>query len=154
MKKSLLNLEKTYTTIAVDPKAKRILQGSEPHAENMLNILYRLMLYIREIKPLGTALLISMFRFMIIHHYITKDWHNSLDLALTSTILPQLESLPYWTLNVIREVFCNDVSKFFKKNLLEDDDYEKYRSDFRHLINFLKHVNRVPDGVIKRFKKQ
>ena len=152
VKKSLMKLEKKSTTLTIDHNTKKIQRGSDPQAEVILNVLYHLMLYIREIKPLGTALLITMFRFMITHHYITRDWQKSLDLALTSTILPQLESLPYWTLNVIKEIFCRDVSAFFKKNLVTDDDYEKYMTDFKHLINFLKYAGRAPNNIITKFR--
>ena len=152
VRKSLLGLEKKSTSITIDLSTKKIQQGSDPQAEATLNTLYRLMLYIRGIKPLGTALLITMFRFMITYHHITKDWQKGLDLALTSTILPQLESLPYWTLNVIREVFCNDVSTFFKAALITDADYEKYMTDFKHLIDFLKQVGHAPSSAIKKFK--
>ena len=154
VRKSLLGLEKKSTTITIDSNAKKIQQGSDPQAEATLNTLYRLMLYVRGIKPLGTALLITMFRFMITHHYITKDWQKGLDLALTSTVLPQLESLPYWTLNVIREVFCNDISTFFKANLVTDEDYEKYMIDFKHLIDYLKQVSHAPSNAIKNFKRK
>ena len=152
VKKSLLKLEKKSTTLTIDHHTKKIQLGSDSQAEAILNVLYHLMLYIREIKPLGTALLITMFRFMITHHHITQDWQKSLDLALTSTILPQLESLPYWTLNVIREVFCRDVSTFFKKNVVTDDDYETYTTDFKHLVTFLKYAGRTPSNIITRYK--
>ena len=152
VRKSLLGLEKKSTSITVNLSTKKIQQGIDPQAEATLNTLYRLILYIRGIKPLGTALLITMFRFMITYHHITKDWQKGLDLALTSTILPQLESLPYWTLNVVREVFCNDISTFFKATLMADDDYEKYITDFKHLIDFLKQVDHAPSNALKRFK--
>ena len=152
VRKSLLGLEKKSTSITVNLSTKKIQQGIDPQAEATLNTLYRLILYIRGIKPLGTALLITMFRFMITYHHITKDWQKGLDLALTSTILPQLESLPYWTLNVVREVFCNDISTFFKAALMTDDDYEKYITDFKHLIDFLKQVGHAPSNALKRFK--
>ena len=151
-KKSIMELEKKSTTLTIDYNIKKIQRGSDPQAEAILNVLYHLMLYIREIKPLGTALLITMFRFMITYHHIARDWQKSLDLALTSTILPQLESLPYWTLNVIREVFGRDVSTFFKKNVVTDDDYEKYTTDFKHLVNFLKYAGRTPSDIIARYK--
>ena len=154
VKKSLLKLEKKSTALTIDHSTKRVQQGSDPQAEEILNVLYHLMLYIRVIKPLGTALLITMFRFMITYHDITQDWQKGLDLALTSTILPQLESLPYWTLNVIREMFCRDVPTFFKKNLVTEDDYEKYMADFIYLIDFLKYVGRTPNNIITRFKNK
>lgn len=153
VKKSLKELEKISTKIKVDDATKTIVSNSDPDAENILNILHLLMTYIREIKPLGTALLISMFRFMITNYTLTNDWQKSLDFALTSTILPQLESLPYWTLKVVRAVCCNDVSNFFKTDPeIVRDGYENYRTDFEHLVGFLKKVNPPSKTILKRFR--
>ena len=147
-----LNLDNRSTTIAIDSDAQRIVQGSDPDAESFLGVLYRLMLYIRVIKPLGTELLITMFRFMITHHHMTKSWQNSLDLALTATVLPQLESLPYWTLVVIREVFCNDVTKFFASQATMESSREKYTTELVHLVSFLDLVGNTTNSIVKDFK--
>ncbi len=153
VKKSLKELEKISTTIKVDDTTKTVVSNSDPDAENILNTLHLLMTFIREIKPLGTALLISMFRFMITNHTLTNEWQKNLDLALTSTILPQLESLPYWTLKVVRAVCCNDTSNFFKTDPeILRDGYENYRTDFEHLISFLKKVKSPSKTILKRFR--
>ena len=153
VKKSLKELEKISTKIKVDDANKIIVTNSDPDAEKILNTLHLLMTYVREIKPLGTALLISMFRFMITNHTLTNDWQKSLDLALTSTILPQLESLPYWTLKVVRAVCCNDASTFFKIDPeIARDGYDNYRTDFEHLVSFLRKVNPPSKSILKRFR--
>ena len=153
VKKALKDLENTSTTIKVDEPKKEIIPSSDPEAVKILETLYLLMTYIREIKPLGTALLISMFRFIITNHTLTNDWQKSLDLALTSNVLPQLESLPYWTLKVIRSVFCYQPEQFFKNDpeILRDGT-ENYRIDFEHLTNFLNKVKTLPSGIANRFK--
>jgi len=153
VKKSLKELEKISTKIKVDDTNKIVVINSDPDAEKILNTLHLLMTYVREIKPLGTALLISMFRFMITNHTLTNDWQKSLDLALTSTILPQLESLPYWTLKVVRAVCCNDTGTFFKIDPeIARDGYENYRTDFEHLVSFLKKVKPPSKSILKRFR--
>lgn len=153
VKKALKDLENLTTAIQVDDSKKEIILNSDPDAIKILETLYLLMIYIREIKPLGTALLISMFRFIITNHTITNNWQKSLDFALTSTILPQLENLPYWTLKVTRSVFNSDPGQFFKNDPeILRDGYENYRTDFEHLYNFLKKIKPIPSGVFKRFR--
>jgi MoxR-like ATPase len=152
VKKALEDLKGINTTLQTDDAKMEIVNGSDPEAERILETLYTLMLYTREIKPLGTALLISMFRFMIVNHTITNDWVKSLDLALTSIIAPQLESLPYWTLKVARAVYCSDPGVFFKNDPEIVQGNENYRVDFDNFIKFLRKLKPLPDAIPRRFK--
>jgi MoxR-like ATPase len=146
------DLLENLPTIKFELADYKIQSCNDPEVIKILNVLHALMTYTREIKPLGTALLISMFRFMITNYTITNDWQKSLDLALTSTILPQLETLPYWTLKVIRAVFCNTPGFFFKSDSeIIRDGIENYRNDFSNLVNFLKKVKPPSNKIIKRF---
>ena len=139
-------------SIAVDVDEKKVLLGEDKDAEEILNILYRIMLYIRQIKPLGTALLVSMFRFMIVNHALGKSWDESLDLALTSTILPQFESQPYWTLKMMRAVICDEPVNFFNNDKEFGIQNDNYLNDIDSLCIFLKLTGISVSGVRKRLK--
>jgi MoxR-like ATPase len=152
VKKALEDLEGVKTTLQTDDAKMEIVKGSDPEAEKILETLYTLMLHTREIKPLGTALLISMFRFMIVNHTITNDWIKSLDLALASIVAPQLESLPYWTLKVCRSVYCSDPGVFFKTDREIIQGNENYRVDFDNFVKFLRKLKPLPDAISRRFK--
>ena len=153
VKKSSVNLDRIHTTIKVDDSKSEIVKGSDPETEKILETLYHLMIFLREIKPLGTALLISMFRFMVVNHTLTNNWQKSLDMALTSFVIPQLESLQYWTLKIIRAVYCQDVGQFFKNDLkIQKEDYENYTTDFESFVRFLKKVKPISGSILKRFR--
>ena len=142
------------TTIAVDDDNQTVVVGSDVEAEAALDTLYRIMTYIRLVKPLGTALLISMFRFMITNHKLTDDWNKSLDLALTSTVLPQIESFPYWTLKVVKNAVCGNLYEFFNT----DPDFKKsnksYFDDITKLGLFFKITGKPARKTFARIKKQ
>lgn len=151
--KGIKDLESLNTKIKVNDVKKEIIAGSDPETEQILDTLYLLMLFLREIKPLGPALLISIFRFVMVNEKLTNDWKKGFDLALTQYVIPQLESLPYWTLKVIRAVFCQDVSNFFKNDLeIKTDGIENYRNNFEALIRFLRKVRPVSNTILKRFR--
>ncbi len=142
IKKAMKNLETDVNLVLSDEEGKFVRGTGNPFDENIVDTLYTLMSFIREIKPLGTALLISMLRFMIIHHSLdlveNKKWSSSLDSALVSSIIPQIEALPYWTLKVIRAAFCYDLEKFFENDPeITDDGHEKYKKDFQKSTNFI-----------------
>lgn len=142
------------TTIAVDDDNQTVVVGSDVEAEAALDTLYRIMTYIRLVKPLGTALLISMFRFMITNHKLTDDWNKSLDLALTSTVLPQIESFPYWTLKVVKNAVCGNLYDFFTT----DPDFKKssksYLNDILTLRKFFATMGKPAKKSFDRIKKQ
>ena len=129
----------------------------DPDAENIVDTLYTLMSFIREIKPLGTALLISMLRFMIVNHSLelvkNKEWNSSLDSALVTSIIPQIEDLNYWTLKVIRAALCENLEFFFENDPeIKDDGHEKYKKDFRKSVNFLRKIKgEKRNKIIKKF---
>jgi len=154
VKKSLKDLENVRTTLKVDDQSRQVISGSDIDAENILDSLYLLMTYIREIKPVGTALMISMFRFMVSHHTITGNWEKSLDLALTSNIAPQLESLPYWTLKVAKSIFSSTPGIFFRTDAeILREGIDKYKNDFEHAVNFIGKFKKIPRRqILNNFK--
>ena len=110
------------------------------------------MAYIRQIKPLGTALLVSMFRIMIVYHALGKKWAESLDLALTSNLLPQLERQQYWKLKIIKAVICDSPFQFFKSDKEFTSSNENYLNEIDNLCGFLEIMGKSIRGVRKRLK--
>ena len=81
--------------------------------EEYLEILFDVLAFIRTFKPLGTAFPISMFQFMMTNYFLTKNWMESIDLAFTRQILPQLEQLDVSKLEIIREFCMGTIAKFY-----------------------------------------
>jgi len=157
IKKATHNLDATVNLVLSDEQKTFVRGKGDADAENIVDTLYTLMTFIREIKPLGTALLISMLRFMIVNHSLDlvekKDWDSSLDSALVTSIIPQIEDLNYWTLKVIRAALCGNLENFFENDPeIKDDGYEKYKKDFQKSVNFLRKIKgKKRNNIIKRF---
>ena len=86
--------------------------------------LYEIMSVIRKSKQLGTALMISVFKDMLIYHKMGQSWDESLDSALVKKIIPQLESLQVSTLGTIKRFVSGDIANFYA-NLSHDEHSEK-----------------------------
>jgi len=105
----------------------------------VLENLYEIMAYIRLTKNLGTALLISMFRFILINYLITKNWDKSLDQALLTNLLPQLESLQYWQIDSIMNFIWGRIHELFRKfDIRNRPDIDRYEEELKTLTRYLK----------------
>ena len=120
---------------AIEPYTK--LDSKQNPLETRFGIfgLYDVLSFIRRNKPLGTELLISMSKFILLYQYMTGDKDKSVDLALTTTILPQIESLPYQTLEVIH-ASLNGITGS-NQELFQKTDLE-YKHAKQHLLDYLK----------------
>ena len=102
--------------------------------------LYEIMSFIRESKQIGTALLISMFKDILIYHRMGQSWDSGLDSALTKTIIPQIEDLQISTLDNIKRFVNSDMGSFFVKFSYHDhaekiDDYVKELEKYKEYYN-------------------
>ena len=157
VKKAMEGIDGKVNLVVSQEEGKFVRGRGDLDAESIVDTLYTLMTFIREIKPLGTALLISMLRFIIVNHSLdlveNKKWDASLDSALVSSIIPQIEDLNYWTLKVIRAACCNNLEEFFENDVeIKDDGHEKYKKDFQRSVNFIKKIkNEKRNKIVKRF---
>ena len=108
----------------------------------VLDNLYDIMAFIRLSKNLGTALLISIFRLVLINYLTTKDWDISLDSALSTILLPQMESLHYWQLDSIMNFVGGRIHEMFRKyDINKKPDVDRYEDELKNLTKFLKMTN-------------
>ena len=77
--------------------------------------LYEIVSFIRKSKQLGTALLISIFKDMLVYHKMGQSWDSSLDSALAKAITPQIEDLQISALGSIKRFVNSDMASFFVK---------------------------------------
>jgi MoxR-like ATPase len=155
--KAMDGLDITANLVLSHEEGRFVRGKGDSDAENIVDTLYTLMTFVREIKPLGTALLISMLRYMIVNHALelveNKKWDSSLDSALVTSIIPQIEDLNYWTLKVIRAVLCDKVEDFFQNDQeIKDDGHEKYKNDFKKIVNGIGKIrDKKRNKIIRRF---
>jgi MoxR-like ATPase len=110
-----------------------------PDAYSLLTNLYEIMAFVRFSKNLGTAVLISMFRFALINYLKTKNLDNSLDAAVLTHLLPHLESLQYWQIDSIMNFVGGRIHEMFRKfDVNKHPDVNRYEEEFRNLTRYLR----------------
>jgi len=102
----------------------------------VLNNAYDVLDFIRASKPLGTAILKSIYQTLLIGSKITEDFNKSLDLSLNTNLIPQLENVQTTTLETIAEFFTGDVTKLFQEKQ-DSPVRERYVDDFKMILNYV-----------------
>ena len=102
--------------------------------------LYEIMSFIRKSKQLGTALLISIFKDMLVYHQMGNNYDQSLDSALTKKILPQLEGLPVSTLRILKRFVHGTISNFYIDFSIDEheDKIEDYAKELEVYKKYFK----------------
>ncbi len=130
IKYALKDIDDDFTSIIqVDEKE---LNYKILGVESQLNQAFEILSLIRQFKPLGTAILKSIYQTMLVSTKIGEK--NSLDRAINANIIPQLENLPKSTLEIIYNFLFRDVSDFLQKI----DQKERYLKDMHSLFEFVK----------------
>lgn len=104
---------------------------------SLVDSTYEIMSFIRYTKNLGTSILISIARFVFAHSLASNDLENSLDLALRSNVVPQLENVSKWSLEVIKGFACENIVDFLKSVSPDAVDFAKYEAEFVKLLRYL-----------------
>lgn len=110
-----------------------------PEVYSLLTNLYEILAFVRLSKNLGTAVLISMFRFALINYQQTKNLDNSLDAAVLTHLLPHLESLQYWQIDSIMNFVGGRIHEMFRKfDVNKRPDVDRYEEELRNLTKYLR----------------
>ena len=114
-----------------------LLQNSNEKIDEKL---YEIMSFIRKSKQLGTALLISIFKDMLVYHQMGNNYDQSLDSALTKKILPQLEGLPVSTLRILEKFLHGTISDFYINFPIDkyEDKIEDYAKELEVYKKYFK----------------
>jgi hypothetical protein len=123
--------------IVLDDEIKAIdISRTESSFIPFIENAYYVLEFIRTTKPLGTAILKSIYQTMLVGIKLTGDYEKSLDFALTSSIVPQLENLRSSTLEMIVNFLFYDIIEFFKE-IHKGNEREQYKEDFRSFLAFI-----------------
>ena len=123
-------------------ESEQVINDEEPWIS--LRALHNLLSYIRRTKPLGTELPISMFKFILMHHSMNDNWGKSLDMALTATVLPQLESLSYQSLKIIK-ITLDKITGNELDTYPDTDNRPEYKTPVKHLCDHIKYLRNEDD---------
>lgn len=119
---------------------KKIIQRKKvtPKIIKTFDAAYDILAFIRESKNLGTSTLISIYSYIITDTQTQEaDFDKSLDAALRSTVIPQLENVPRWAVETIRAFCCENTVDFFRSKKSTDLAFPKYVGEFAKLIEYL-----------------
>jgi len=124
--------------IILDPGNRTIVrEKTDSTFLSLLDSAYEIMRFIRYAKNLGTAILISMFKFIFVDNITNKNLENSLDLALRSNVIPQLENISIWSLEAIKAFSCENIEPLFRQASPDSVDFNKYEMEFAKLLRYL-----------------
>ncbi len=97
---------------------------------------------VRIFKKLGPAVLKLIYQNLIVGTIISQDSKNSLDNALTSNLIPQLEHESSQSLEIIRALHTNSLNPFITKAYDDQADKESYLNSFEKLFDYLEISNK------------
>lgn len=134
---SELRLKDYEDFILLDDTGKKVLPGRS-NAEFYSRILqaYYFLDLVRVFKKLGTAILQLIYQNMLVAVKITKDAKLSLDNALTSTLIPQLENLSSASLGTIEALYNENIVQYFK-DAYKSPNRQSYGEPFEKVLEYL-----------------
>jgi MoxR-like ATPase len=140
--------------IVLDHEKKTIVRDkSDQDFLSLVDSTYEIMSFIRLTKNLGTAILISMFKFILVDSLTNDHLENSLDIALKSNVVPQLENVSKWSLEAMRAFACEDITDFFKNVSPDSVDFNKYETEFLKLVHLYLNKDNIQHR-LERFRKK
>ena len=112
---------------------------------------YEILDFVRITKPLGTAILKSIYKTILVGMRLMGDPASSLDIAINSNLIPQLESIGVTSLETLYSLIFGDVIEFFKEKHI-GNERDQYQHEFRNFLNLIG-ANK-PDEKVKQFMQQ
>ena len=127
--------------IAIKKARNQIPEGAAYDSQvsdlnTVFETLQEILAFIRISKPLGTAILISMFQDMLVYSKMGKEPNECLDAALVKKIIPQLESLPASAIRAIRLFVDNNFAQHYVK--FDWDARREQSQDYAHELENLR----------------
>ena len=140
-----LDLDLPFNLIVLDHTNKIILPASnDDDFYRRVMQAYYVLDTVRIFKKLGPAVLKLIYQNLIVGTIISQDSKKSLDNALTSNLIPQLEHESFQSLEIIRALNTADsLNSFITKAYDNQADKESYFNSFEKLFDYLEISNKV-----------
>ena len=136
-----------FDKIRLDHKNKKINKGkSEEDFYNRMMQAYVFLDTVRVFKKLGTAILKLIFQNLIVGTIMTKNSKTSLDNALTSNLIPQLENISITFVSAINSMHSDNLLTYLK-DAYKSPNRQSYVQAFEKILDYLqiKNKNLVSD---------
>ena len=99
-----------------------------------LEIAYDVLDLCRAYKPLGTAILKSIYQTLLVAEKLKEK--DAIDYALNANLIPQLETLDKTSLTLMYKFMFEDIVNYMQKDL-EPENIEKYSKSFKAILEFI-----------------
>ena len=136
-----------FDKIILDHKNKRIdKENSEEDVYNRMMQAYFFLDTVRVFKKLGTAILKLIFQNLITGTIMTENSKTSLDNALTSNLIPQLENISITFVSAINSMHSDNLLPYLK-DAYKSSNRQSYVQAFEKILDYLqvKNKNLVSD---------
>ena len=139
-----LDLDSPFDKVILDHVNKKIIEDkSDEDFYRRVMQAYFVLDTVRVFKKLGPAVLKLIYQNLIVGTIISQDSKNSLDNALTSNLIPQLEHESSQSLEIIRTLHTTDsLNSFITKAYDDQADKESYLNSFEKLFDYLEISNK------------
>ena len=132
-----LELESPFDKIIFDDTNKKInKEKSDSDFYNRVMQAYAFLDTVRIFKKLGTAVLKLILQNLIMGVIITNNSKVSLDNALTSTLIPQLENMSSSHVSTIHAMHSDNLDSFLR-NSYTDLNKQNYVQSFEKILDYL-----------------
>ena len=132
---------------------------TEPNSDTWKYLVfsYEILAYIRRSNKLGTALLIAVYKFILVFRAMkdgdgkNHEFDYCLDLALCNSIIPQISKLPPMKLQSILGFISGNISgEIWKKDYRDDDESQKKLKEVKELVDFINdHTEKESEKAVK-----
>lgn len=138
-----------------DNTDKKIINKEKSNKEfvRVVEKAYDVLDFVRMSKPLGTAILKSIYQTMLTAASMNNNFDKILDFGLRTNIIPQLENLQPTNIETLISVFYEKPIEFFEKIQDNGTNKEKYKDDFSNLLEFIGLSKGHREQILEQFSK-
>ena len=132
-----------FHKIVLDDKNKKIdKEKSEGDLYNRVMQAYYFLDTVRVFKKLGTAILKLIFQNLVVGTIMTENSKTSLDNALTSNLIPQLENISITFVSAIHAMHSDTLVSFLKE-AYKSPNRQSYVEAFEKILDYLQIQNKI-----------
>ena len=142
-----------FTDIINFNKREILAKKSDKQLVDLIWNVQYIFMFIRLFRNLGTGILKSIYKLLLVSYQMSENKSNLLDNALIVNIIPLLKHVQPEIIQIIHEYCFNDLNQYFEKIHNKNDHVEcmkhaKYFSIYLEFLNVKK--NNINENFIKR----
>jgi len=159
VKSSARDLDISKVEDSLDKDQQKYIVSKNEELDRVVENLYNIIFFVRQMKPLGTSLLISILRGVLTTQKLRNISNNDVSLdkifddCLKSHLIPQFEDLKTKQLELLNYFFNQSKLSSYRRRFGTDEQYDQYEDEFKNIVKFTAKINGVKFGEIKKKMK-